>query len=386
MPPLRLKVLESISDVTKEQWRTLTGPSPVPSLRYEWLRAMEESGSASEDTGWVPMHFTLWRGDTLVGASPAYEKHHSMGEYIYDFGWASAAAQMKVPYHPKLLVGAPLSPLTAPRFLAAPGEDETAIRDELTKQFLECAEDRGYSSVHVLFPPRTTAESLRNAGWAHRETMQYHWRNPGYRSYEDFLSRFSSKRRNQLKRERAAAAEQRITIRTRRGDELRPEDGKLAWRLYEITNEKNAWGHIQLNRDFFARVFETMRDVTEIVDAAKNGKTIAGAFNLFANGTLYGRYWGCFEEHPFLHFNVCMYHSVAECIELGRKVFEPGAGGEHKISRGFEPTAIHSAHWIFHPRLNQAIRNFVVREREQVEELASQSAEISGMKPWSPPQ
>lgn len=380
---LRLKVLESISDVSAEQWRSLTGPSPVPSLRYEWLRAMEDSGSASEESGWIPMHFTLWRGDTLVGASPAYEKHHSMGEYIYDFGWAQAAAQLRVRYHPKLLVGAPLSPLTAPRFLSASTEDADEIRKELTRQFLEVSKERGYSSVHILFPPEETADALEKAGWAHRFTMQYHWRNPGYRTYDDFLSRFSSKRRNQLKRERAAAAEQGITIQTRRGKNVRPEDGELAWRLYEITNQKMAWGHIQLNREFFHRVFETMPDAVELVEAVRGKKVVGGAFNLTANDILYGRYWGCFEEHPFLHFNVCMYHSIAECIELGRKVFEPGAGGEHKISRGFEPTAIHSAHHIFHPRLDAAIRNFVLREREQVEEVAGQSAEISGMKPWA---
>ncbi|MFL5321259.1 MAG: GNAT family N-acetyltransferase [Myxococcaceae bacterium] len=382
---LRLKVLESISDVKADEWRALVGPSPVPSLRYEWLRAMEDSGSATLESGWVPKHFTLWRGAQLVGASPAYEKHHSMGEYIYDFAWAHAAAQMRVRYHPKLLVGAPLSPLTAPRFLSAPGEDPDEIRRELSKHFLEMAKDAGYSSVHVLFPPEETADVLEKSGWAHRFTMQYHWRNPGYRSYDDFLSRFSSKRRNQLKRERAAAADQGITIRTRRGEELRPEDGELAWKLYEITNEKNAWGNIQLNRDFFRRVFATMRDSAEVVEAVKGKKVVGGAFNLTANNKLYGRYWGCFEEHPFLHFNVCMYHSIAECIELGRTVFEPGAGGEHKISRGFEPTAIHSAHHIFHPKLDAAIRNFLVREREQVEEVVTQSAQISGMKPWEGP-
>lgn len=378
---MRLKVLSSITDVSAAQWHALTGPSPVPTLRHEWLTAMEESGSASDATGWVPSHLTLWRGEQLVGAAPAYEKHHSMGEYIYDFAWANAAAQMKVRYHPKLLVGGPLSPLTAPRLLVAPGEDAHAVRTALRDAMVEVAKDRGYSSVHVLFPVEEQAAFLEKLGFARRATMQYHWRNAGYRTYDDFLARFTSKRRHQLRRERAAAAEQGIVIRTVRGAALTSEHGDFAFRLYEATNSKNSWGAMQLNRDFFRRVFRTMPDVVEVVEAVRGTKVVAGAFNLAANDRLYGRYWGCFEEHPFLHFNVCMYHSIDECIQLGRKVFEPGAGGEHKISRGFEPTAIHSAHLIFHPKLDAAIRRFLEMERAEVAEVTARSEEISGLRP-----
>lgn len=379
---MRLKVLSSITDVTAAQWHGLTGPSPVPTLRHEWLTAMEESGSASEATGWIPSHLTLWRDDTLIAAAPAYEKHHSMGEYIYDFAWANAAAQLRVRYHPKLLVGAPLSPLTAPRLLIAPGEDIEKVSVELASAMIDVAKERGYSSVHVLFPSSEQADFFERRGYARRATMQYHWRNAGYRTYEDFLARFTSKRRHQLKRERAAAAEQGIVIRTVRGAELRSDvHGDLAFKLYEATNSKNSWGAMQLNREFFRRVFTTMTDVTEVVEALRGDTVVAGAFNLAANDRLYGRYWGCFEEHPFLHFNVCMYHSIAECIELGRKVFEPGAGGEHKISRGFEPTAIHSAHHIFHPKLDVAIRRFLDAERAEVVDISARSEEISGLRP-----
>ncbi len=343
---------------------------------------MELSGSARPETGWEPLHLTAWRGEKLVGAAPAYRKHHSLGEYIYDFSWASAARSAGVRYYPKLLVGVPLSPATAPRFLIHEEEDETEVRGLLVAGADQVARGTDCSSVHIIFPTATEAQALSAEGWIHRLGMQYHWRNPGYRDYEQFLSRFDSKRRHQLRRERAAAAKQEIEIRTVRGEELTEAHADLAYLLYETTCEKNPWGQLQLNRDFFRRVFDTMGDRVEVVVAELEGRVVAGAFNLLAPQRLYGRYWGCFEEHPFLHFNVCFYHSIAECIEQGREVFEPGAGGEHKIARGFQPTAIHSLHRLFDSRLNQVVEDFVGRERLEVEALLARSQELSGLKPW----
>lgn len=379
----RLRVLESISDVPRQAWDALLGPEPVPFVRWDWLNAMEASGSASARTGWEPQHLTLWRGDRLVGAVPAYLKHHSMGEYVYDFSWASAAEAMGVHYYPKLLVGAPLSPITAPRFLAAEDERPEAIRKTLATAAIEVAKEAGCSSVHVIFPPEAEAASLEELGLARRLGMQYHWRNPGYRSYDDYLSRFTSKRRHQLKRERGEAAKQGITLRTVRGPELTPQHAAFAYRLYESTCSKMGWGRVQLNRGFFERAFGALGGSIELVEAVRGDRVVAGAFNLTQGERLFGRYWGCFEEHPFLHFNVCMYHSIDDCIQRGRKVFEPGAGGEHKIARGFEPSPIHSAHYLFDKRLDRAVRDFVRREWAQLEPVLSQSEEISGMRPWA---
>jgi uncharacterized protein len=216
-----------------------------------------------------------------------------------------------------------------------------------------------------------------------RLTLQFHWTNPGYAHYDDFLSRFTSKRRHQLRRERAAAEAQGITIETVRGSALGPEHAERAWRFYESTNLKNPWGHVQLTPNFFRRVLEVFPEEIELVEARRGREVIAGAFNVASGERLFGRYWGSFEEVPFLHFNVCLYHSVDECIRLKRKVFEPGAGGEHKIARGFEPKAIHSAHLVFDRRLKRAISAFCDQERAEHEAILADAEAIAGLRPWA---
>ncbi|ATB30295.1 GNAT family N-acetyltransferase [Melittangium boletus] len=383
---LRLRLLESITDVSATDWDALTGPAAPPFVRHAWLAAMEESGSATKETGWEPQHLTLWRGKKLVAASPAYRKHHSMGEYIYDFAWAGAAERLGIEYYPKLVVGAPLSPATSARFLIAPGEDVPTLRLALIQAAVESAKESGCSSVHFLYPLEEEAALLEEQGLARRITLQFHWKNPGYRSYDDYLSRFDSKRRSQLKRERGAAATQGITVRTVRGAELGLEHARRAYRFYEATcASRGPWGQVQLTEDFFVRAFQAMPEQVELVQAERGGEVIAGAFNLVTAERLYGRYWGCFEEHPFLHFHVCLYHSVEESIQAGRQVFEPGAGGEHKISRGFEPTAVHSAHLIFHRTLDRAVRDFLHREHAHLSPAVEQAEQLAGLKPWPPP-
>jgi hypothetical protein len=381
-PSLRVQVLDSITNVPAAQWDALAGPTAPPFVRHAWLAAMEESGSAQEDTGWAPHHLTLWRGERLVAASPGYLKYHSMGEYIYDFSWAQAASRMGLEYYPKLLIGAPLSPATAPRFLIAPGEDVKQARHALLEAALESAREEGCSSVHVLYPIEEEADFLEGQGLARRMTLQFHWKNPGYRTYDDYLARFSSKRRHQLRRERGAAAEQGITLRTVPGTQFGPEHAQRAHDFYAATCERFAWGQVQLTPDFFARAFRALPESVELVEAVRGGKVIAGAFNLVTPERMYGRYWGCFEEHPFLHFNVCLYHSVDENIRAGRKVFEPGAGGEHKVARGFEPTAVHSAHYFFDARLDRTIRDFLRREKAHLAPAVAEAERLAGLKPW----
>jgi predicted N-acyltransferase len=374
----RIQVLRSVSEVAPEAWNALVPKGAPPVLKHEWLHAMESSGSATAKTGWDSHHFAAYQGSKLVGLAPAWRKHHSMGEYIYDWGWANAASQFGVRYHPKLLVGVPLSPITAPRFLGPP-----EAKASMARAAIDSARSQGLSSVHIIFPPEAEALELEALalGLFRRKSMQYHWRNAGYRTYDDYLNRFDSKRRHQLRRERGAAATQGITIRTVRGPELQLEHARLAYRFYESTCEKNGWGTVQLNQKFFERAFATMPNDVELVVAERAGKAIAGAFNLVSEKRLYGRYWGCFEDHPFLHFHVCLYHSVDECIRFGREAFEPGAGGEHKIPRGFEPTQINSLHLAFEPAFDRALREACRREAAQVDRVVSQSREIAGMKP-----
>jgi len=380
--PLSIRILEGIQEVSPTHWNALVPEGAPPVVRWEWIHALEASGSATAHTGWEPHHLTLWRGDSLVGAAPAYRKHHSMGEYVYDFAWANAAEQLGIAYYPKLLVGVPLSPITAPRFLAAPGESLETVRKALLEAAIESAREGECSSLHVIFPPEAEVQALEAAGLSRRTGMQYHWNNPGYESYEDYLGRFDAKRRHQLKRERGAAEKQGLRLSTVRGDALTQKHAELAFRFYEATCRTHAWGRVQLTRDFFRRVFESFPETVELVVAEKGDEVVAGAFNLSTRERLFGRYWGCFQEYPFLHFNVCLYHSVDDCIQRGRKVFEPGAGGEHKISRGFVPTAIHSAHFIFDRRLDRAVRDFVRREREQIQEVVNTAEAIAGMRPF----
>lgn len=380
---LSVRAVGSITDIPREAWDALAADCP-PFVRWGWLHALEASGSATKKTGWQPRHLTAWRGSALAGVAPAYKKFHSYGEYIYDFGWAAAAQELGVSYYPKLLLGIPLGPITSPRFLTAPGDDDA--KTALVNAALALAQDEDCSSLHVIFPTEAEASALERGGFSRRAGMQYHWTNPGYATYDDYLARFGAKRRNQLKRERAAAASQGISIHTRRGSTLKPgEHGEMAWRIYEATAGGRGWGHVQLTPDFFRRVFETFPENVELVEAQREGRTIAGAFNVAWRDRLFGRYWGAFEDHPFLHFHVCLYHSIDECIRLGRRVFEPGAGGEHKIARGFAPTAVHSAHRLFDPRLDRAVRDFVKREREHLSPVFEQGEEMTGIvHPWKP--
>ncbi len=369
---MELRILRTIEDVPREAWNALVGDA-VPFVRWEWIHALEASGSATKDTGWEPAHLALWSGRELVGCAPAWRKHHSYGEYVYDFAWAGAAQRLGIDYYPKMLVGVPLAPITAPRFF---GEH----RERLVELALGHAKKTECSSLHVIFPTETEVAELERLGLAHRVGLQYHWKNPGYRDYGDFLSRFPAKRRHQLKRERAEAAKQKISIETVTNPDAKLAD--LASKLYEATVRKNGWGHAQLTRDFFRRVFAAFPDAIEMVVAARDGNVVGGAFNVSHADRLFGRYWGAFEEVPFLHFHVCLYHSIDDCIRRGKRVFEPGAGGEHKIARGFEPTAIHSAHHVFDRRLDAAIRDFVLREAEHYSEAVEKSEEIAGMRPW----
>lgn len=380
---LKVQIVPGIKKVPKAAWNALLTPADAPVLRWEWLESLESSGSAVKSAGWEARHFLLYRDDQLVGFAPAWLKFHSMGEYVYDFGWASAAANFGVQYYPKFLVGVPLSPLTARRFIIAPTEDEAAARATLLEAMVNHARDEEVSSLHVIFPGEQESKALEQLGLFHRLSMQYHWVNAGYTTYDEFLSRFDSKRRNQLKRERGAADKQGIKLYSVRQPELKKDHAELAWRFYQSTVQKNGWGGVQLNRAFFLRAFETLPERIEMVLAERDGEVLAGAFNLASDRRLYGRYWGCFEDVPFLHFNVCLYYSVDECIRLGREAFEPGAGGEHKIARGFQPTAIHSLHRIFDKRFETAVKAAVARERLQVEHAAAEGAEIAGMKPFA---
>lgn len=372
LPPT-LRVHRALSEVPRGAWDALLDDAARPFLEWAFLVALEESGSVGGHTGWHPHHLTLWRGSRLVAAAPAYLKEDSHGEFVADGTWATAAERLGVRYYPKLVLAVPFTPITGRRLLVAPDEDRAAREAELARAALEYARAEGLSSVHVLFSTQAEAATLESVGYAPRLGVQYQWRNAGYGSFEDFLARFHTKRRNQLRRELRAPATQGLTLRTLRGEELAGVDPMDVYRLYVSTVDKYPWGRRHLTPGFFSRVLSTFGHACELVEARREGRLVAGAFNLVGPRTLYGRYWGCFEEHPFLHFNVCLYHPVADAIARGLERVEPGAGGEHKLTRGFEPTLTHSAHLLFHPGVDRAVRSYLEHER---------AAMLAGLPRW----
>jgi len=378
-PGLTLRVLGAVDEVPAEAWDALFAHEPElasPFVRHAFLDALERSGSAGPRAGWRARHLTLWRGRSLVAAAPAWLKDGSEGDFSRDWQWAAAAERAGIPYYPKLTLTIPATPATGRRLLVAPGEPRLELVPRLVEAARELAAEEGAGGVHALFTPAEEAAELEAAGLAPRVDLQYHWRNQRYATLDDFLARFPSKRRNALRRELKAPAGQGIAIRTVRGEELARDPAGWArdcFALHRAATDRMAWGMRWVNRAFYERVLSGMPDAAEVVEARREGRLVGMAFNLASRDVLYGRYWGCVEEHPFLHFNVALYHSIGECIARGRLRFEGGAGGEHKLSRGFEPSETWSAHALLDPRLDAAVRRHLEAERE---------ARQSGLEGW----
>jgi predicted N-acyltransferase len=364
--PLQLKVHRGIAEIPEAAWNALLDEQSTPFLEWGFIEALEASGSACDASGWHPSHLALWQGNRLVAAAPAYVKDDSFGEFVYDWSWAAAAERVGFPYYPKLVLAVPFSPATGPRVLIARGQDWDTRFEAIMRGALELSRAEGHSGLHVLFPQAREAEALERLGFGIRHGVQYHWQNRGYRSFDGFLGELTSKRRNQIRREMKGPASQGITLETLRGEALRTLEPAEVHRIYVHTVDKHVWGRRHLTPAFFERVLGRLGHRVEYVAARREGKLIAGAFNLASNDVMYGRYWGALEEHPFLHFNVCIYHPIEQAIARGVARFEPGAGGEHKLVRGFEPALTFSAHWIFQPALDRAVREFLAHERAAI--------------------
>ena len=365
---IELRLLGRIRDVAKGEWDALVGDGS-PFVEWTWLDCMEEAGCVGPGTGWLPQHFALFRDGRLVAAAPAYIKTNSEGEFVFDWSWADLARRMRLQYYPKLVFASPFTPVTGERLLALPGEDPSDIARAFATAARAIAREDDQtvlSSAHVLFPGERELAAWEGAGFMPRLGIQYHWRNQGYGSWDDFLATFNSKRRNQLKREALQPAKDGVTIETVASGAITPDIVSAMFTLYASTVDKFYYGRRYLNLRFFALVAERCKGHLSWVIAKKNGAIIAGAFNVRKGTSLYGRYWGATEDLPFLHFNVCYYYGIKQCIAEGLRVFEPGAGGEHKRVRGFAPTLTHSAHWLADERLGGVIGEFLSREREAV--------------------
>ncbi|MGA7801892.1 MAG: GNAT family N-acetyltransferase [Gammaproteobacteria bacterium] len=377
---MKLQQLECIDDIPAEQWNQLVGDTN-PFLRHEFLSALEHNACVGENYGWLPRHLVALDADNrLQGAIPMYAKYNSYGEFVFDWAWADAYERAGLPYYPKLVSAVPYTPATGSRLLVAENNPRAAeIRHFLSSQSLEYARDCGVSSLHWLFPNAAETRDLADQGLLLRLGCQFQWENAGYRDFEDFLDRFSSQKRKKVRRERKRVSEAGVELQVVHGHEASDEHWRTAHHYYHSTFEKK-WGYPTLNLGFFREIGLTMGDRVVLVFAYHGGRPVAGAINLRGRDALYGRHWGCDAEFHSLHFEACYYQGIDYCIRNGLKRFEPGAQGEHKISRGFLPTPTWSAHWIADGRFRQAIGDFLQRETVAMEQYMEELAEHAPYK------
>lgn len=365
---LTVSVHARIADLEAD-FAQMTGFDEAPFLRYAFLSAFEDTGCVRPQRGWAAHHIAVKEGDRVVAIAPTYLKGNSEGEFVFDHAFANAAPRFGVDYYPKLLVAVPFTPANGRRVLVREGFDEDLAHAAVAEALRAIVEDAELSSSHVLFLPEARAQAFAARGFIHRVGVQFHFRNQGFTDFEGFLTTLPSKRRTQLRRERRAASEQGLTLSIATGDALTPALADAMYDFYVATVDKFYWGRRYLNRAFFEAVFASpMREHIDVVTASNaRGEPIAGAFNLRSKTALFGRYWGAKEEHPFLHFNVCYYQGIERSIALGLAHFEPGAGGEHKLVRGFAPTLTHSVHHLRDRRFHHAIADAISRERSAIE-------------------
>jgi len=379
-----VRAVRALGEVGREEWDALIGGGS-PFLEWDWLAALEGSGCVARKTGWLPQHLVARdRNGRLVAACPLYLKGHSMGEFVFDHEWAAAAQRAGIEYYPKLLVGVPFTPATGERFLTAPGSDRAALVQALGRALREICDANELSSVHVNFCRPDEVDALREVGFKERVGFQYQWRNGGYVTFEDYLQHFRSKRRNQIRRERRELAAQEVDIEIRVGEAIPDEWFPVMFDFYKSTIDKLYWGRQYLRPEFFEHVRAGFKRNLCFVMALHRGQPIAGTFNVQKGGVLYGRYWGAARDLRHLHFNVCYYAAVAHCIDERLERFEPGAGGEFKTLRGFDPQLTHSMHYIRDGRLAAAIERFLIMERREVERAVGSMRERSELKAIEP--
>jgi predicted N-acyltransferase len=350
-----LRILDSLESVDPTRWDALARGNPT--LAHAFLDSLHASGCATERTGWAPRYLTLWEGERLKGAVPLYVKSHSRGEYVFDWAWADAYERHGLAYYPKLLAAVPFTPATGARLLA----EDDATRAALARALIESARASDVSSLHVLFPDEADAGALRAAGLMERTGVQFHWRNAGYRSFDDFLGALSHDKRKKIRQERRRVVDAGVRLRRATGREATEADWDFFTQCYRRTYREHR-STPYLTRELFGMLAERMPDNVLLVIAEREGRPIAAAMDLFGAVALYGRYWGATERVPGLHFEACYYQALEFCIERGIALFEGGAQGEHKHARGFLPEATRSFHWLAHPAFERAIDDYLARE------------------------
>ncbi|HEC30345.1 MAG TPA: N-acetyltransferase [Gammaproteobacteria bacterium] len=352
----------SISEIDKADWNRLAGTC-YPFMRHEFLLALEQNKCTGKTYGWLPRHMAVYEGGNIAGVLPLYEKDNSYGEFVFDSSWADAYHRHGIPYYPKWVVAAPYTPATGPRILVDPDRDWQEVSTCLVENVLSTRKTSEPSSIHFLFTTEKESALLEQHGFLRRTGCQFHWHNHEYRDFQDFLATFTAKKRKNVKQERGYASQTGVEIDIIRGENATDEQLQYAHHFYRKTFDEK-WGTATLSPGFFMQIAETMGEQLLLIMARRNGQYVAGAIFFLGDDTLYGRHWGCIETHSHLYFELCFYQGIDYCIRHKLKRFEPGAQGEHKISRGFLPTPTWSVHWIRHPEFRQAIKHFLQHETE----------------------
>jgi predicted N-acyltransferase len=368
-----IQVVDSLASIPASDWDALAGNHPL--LSHAFLHALQESGCVGAETGWAPCHLTLWRNDRLAAAMPLYLKSHSYGEYVFDWAWADAYQRHGLRYYPKLLNAVPFTPVTGPRLLALGDADRRALLDAA----LDFARDSGVSSLHCLFPAAPEVAAFESAGMMLRASVQFHWRNEGFSTFDDFLARMNHDKRKKIRQERRKVRDAGFEFRWLRGGEATGAD----WRFFvECYNGTYRAHHSSpyLNLDFFLRLARAMPGNLLLILGYRDGLPVAAAFNIVGNGTLYGRYWGTKEFHSGLHFETCYYQAIEFCIAENIGSFEGGAQGEHKLARGLLPQRTVSAHWLAQPEFAEAVTRFLHKEASGIEHYVDELSEHSPFK------
>ncbi|MBV9565595.1 MAG: N-acetyltransferase [Bradyrhizobium sp.] len=393
---ITLEAVPSAGDVPAADWDACANPAPAgdltdlvppgscaatrtyynPFVSHAFFSAVEKSGSAAARTGWGPRHLVAKIGDRIEGIVPCYLKAHSQGEYVFDRGWADAYERAGGRYYPKLQCSVPFTPATGPRLLIRAGADRAQIGSALASGLVALTGVSKASSAHVTFAPEAEWKLLAEHGFLQRTDQQFHWRNQGFATFDDFLATLNSRHRKAIKRERREAVAADVSIHWLSGPDI-TEDAWDAFFTFYMETGSRKWGRPYLTRSFYSLIGESMAKDVLLVMAKRNGRWIAGAINFIGSDTLFGRHWGAVEHHPFLHFEVCYYQAIDFAIRHRLEVVEAGAQGEHKIARGYLPQTTYSAHYIADPGLRRAIADYLKRERAYVAEAGRELTEAA---------
>ena len=375
----RYTIATTLKQIDAKQWRSCALSAP-PFLSYEFFTALEFSQSVGGDSGWDLRAMIIWQNDTLIAILPMYKKSHSYGEYVFDQAWANAYQQHQMDYYPKLLVAVPFTPITANKILAKPEFDSP----ELTEFVIQSVKDycllEEYSSIHWLFTTGSQQKLAENHQYCYRKSVQFQWQNLGFNCFDDFLARFTSRKRKDIRKERRRLLEKEVVIKRLASDQISAQDMDFFYQCYCQTYLKRSGHTGYLTRRFFEQIYANLRPNLLLVVAEQNSIPVASALYLFNDSGLYGRYWGALKEIDGLHFECCYYAGIEFAIQHRLPTFNPGTQGEHKLLRGFEPIYCESIHHLIEPAFHAAVVNYVEQEHRAIEHYFEQTATVVPFK------